>query len=70
MIMIVPDQFIDIRVAYDDFASVTSQQHGNVGVGEAMAQRGKHRKCEDNIAKAVGADYKNSVDGVGRIDSM
>ena len=70
MIMIVPDQLIDIPVPFDDLTRVSSQQHGNVGFRETTTQHGKQGKREDNIAKAVGADYENPVDGSRRIDSM
>lgn len=70
MVMVIPDQLIYVRIALNDLARVSSQQHANVRIGEKSPQGGKQGEREDNVAKAVGADYQDSLYGLRRIDSM
>jgi hypothetical protein len=56
MVAVIPKKLIDVLISLYHFTGVTSQQHGNMCPGEALAKSGKHRERENDIAKAVSTD--------------
>ena len=54
--VIIPDQFVNIRISLNDLARVSAEEHRDVCVRVTLAENRQHGEREDDVAKTVGAD--------------
>jgi hypothetical protein len=58
-VAVVQENLIQVGVPPHDFSGIAAHEHGQIGTRKPCPEEGQHGECEDNIAKAVGADDKN-----------